>query len=142
MALRRAWRMALPALLACALLAFAPAGADAAVYKGKTGQKFKIAIAPAGRHRIKLLRFKIRLRCRDGSLLYDDLSDFDPARLRADGRFADFQKGPTDEVIFRGRARGPKVKGRLRVRDKLKNGVPCDSGTVQFATSRVRRGRS
>jgi hypothetical protein len=138
---RGAMRTALLALLACALLAWAPAGAGAAVFKGRTAQKFKISIAPAGRHRIKLLRFKIRLRCRDGSLLYDDLSDFEPARVRGDGRFGDFQKGPSDEVIFRGRVGKGKITGRLRVRDKLKNGVPCDSGTVGFATRQVRRGR-
>lgn len=132
--------MALVALLACALLALAPGVASAAAFKGRTAQKFKITIAPAGQNRIKLLRFKIRLRCRDGSQLYDDLSDFEPVVVRSDGRFGDFQVGPSDEVIWRGRVRGAKVTGRLRVRDKLDDGVPCDSGTVEFATSQVHGG--
>ncbi len=131
----RACRFALVALLSIAL--FATATASAGLYKGKTAQKLKIAIAPAGEHRIKLLRFKIRLRCRDGSLLYDDLSDFEPARLKRDGRFSDLQAGPSDEVIWRGRVRGRKVDGQLRVKDRLENGVPCDSGSVGFAVQQV-----
>lgn len=104
-------------------------------YVGKTAQKFRITMKVGKRH-IQLLRFKIRLRCRDGGLLFDDLSDFEPARLRRKGRFADLQFGPTDEVITRGRVRGSRVTGKIRVKDKLKNGIRCDSGSVRFNVRR------
>ena len=108
------------------------ASSDTHRYSGKTAQKFHLSVE-TGKGTITLLRFKIRLRCRDGSLLFDDLSDFEPARLRGGGRFSDLQAGPTDEVVWRGRLGGTKVSGIVRVRDELKSGVPCDSGSVGFA---------
>jgi hypothetical protein len=129
---------ALAALAAIALPGGAQASPDTHPYSGKTAQKFHLSVA-TGKGTITLLRFKIRLRCRDGSLLFDDLSDFEPARLRGGGRFSDLQAGGSDEVIFRGRLAKDKVSGILRVRDKLKSGVPCDSGSVGFAVRRVGR---
>lgn len=119
------------AIALSATIAAAPVGASER-YSGKTAQKFRITIG-ASRHQVQLVRLKIRLRCRDGSLLFDDLSDFEPARLRQGGRFSDLQVGPSDEVVFRGRLVGSKANGKLRVRDKLASGIPCDSGSVGFA---------
>ena len=135
----------LPNLLAAALLAAAigaPA-ADAAhrhggraVYRGKTsrGARIQASTAPG---RITLIRFKVRMLCRDGSLLYGDASDFEATRLKRDGRFADTQYGKTDAVSWKGRVRGRKITGTLRVKDRLTNGVRCDSGPVRFAAKRV-----
>lgn len=120
------------------LVAIAATPAHAAgdrLYSGKTAQKFRVTIV-RGEGSITLLRFKIRLRCRDGSVLFDDLSDFEPATLKPGGRFGDLQLGTTDEVVWRGRLAGATVSGSLRVRDRLKSGVPCDSGSVGFAARR------
>jgi len=127
------------ALLVFVAIAATPAqAAGTHRYGGKTAQKFRLQIV-AEKGGISLVRFKIRLRCRDGSVLFDDLSDFEPATLRPGGRFSDLQVGPRDEVIWRGRLAGAKVSGSLRVRDKLKSGVPCDSGSVGFAARQARR---
>lgn len=123
------------ALLATAFVLAAPVGADAAgqsVYQGKTAQSFKIRVA-VGDQTLDLIRFKIRLRCLDGSVLLDDLSDFEPTRLRAKGRFADIQFGPTDEVRWKGRLRGSRIRGIVRVRDTVRGNVPCDSGQIGFS---------
>lgn len=138
------WRRRLALFGLLGLLALAPAlsppGADGRPHRGKTAQKLNIAISLRGQHQLRLLRVKVRLRCRDGGLLYDDLSDFEPTRLRPGGRFADLQVGPTDRVSWRGRLRGGRIVGRIRVTDRLRNGVPCDSGAVSF-TARPRAGR-
>lgn len=140
---RALWAIALTALCCPLALSASSTSAGAAQgerYTGKTAQKFTITLS-VGERRIQMLRFKIRLRCRDGSLLFDDLSDFEPARLKRGGRFSDLQFGPTDEVIARGRVGKGRVSGKLRVRDKLANGVPCDSGAVGFSAAPV-AGRS
>ncbi|MGE5282893.1 MAG: hypothetical protein ACM3N0_11370 [Chloroflexota bacterium] len=128
-------------VLTCALLS-AGAGepesvAAARVYKGKTRQSRSIRIAVSARS-LKVLRFKASLRCRDGSILVDDESGFLPTPIRANGRFRDEQVGSTDEVLIRGRRSGRVVRGRLRVRDRLGNGVRCSTAWIKFS---ARRGR-
>jgi len=131
-------RLALVALFAGLVLFASHSDADAArrlVFKGKTAQNYNIRVTVIGK-RVYLIRFKIRLRCLDGGILFDDLSDFEATRLRAKGRFADLQFGSTDEVRWRGRLRGRTVRGMLRVKDKVRGSVPCDSGQVGFAVRR------
>jgi len=126
-------------VLVCAALAgeaAVPAAADAArVYKGKTGQKRAIRLAVNGR-KLKVLRFKASLRCQDGSILIDDESGFLPTRIRGNGRFSDAQAGATDEVLFKGRHSGRVVRGRVRVRDRLGNGVRCSTPWIKFSARR------
>lgn len=124
------------ALLVASATALARHRAVVHRYDGKTEQGFRLRVSAKGQ-RIYLVRFKAKLRCHDGSLLYDDLSDFEATRLRRGGRFADLQFGPSDEVQWQGRLRGGRVRGSLRVRDKLKNGVSCDSGTVRFGVRQM-----
>jgi hypothetical protein len=128
-------------LVAVALLAMrsmAPAAATGGSYRGKTAQGFRLrARLDSRRHQIFLVRVKVKLRCRDGGLLYDDLSNFEASSLEAGGRFADMQLGPTDEVQWNGRVSGGRLQGNLRVKDKVSGGVQCDSGTVRFGARRI-----
>ena len=127
------------ALLACALLAANGVIAGAApkrVFKGSTAQDRGIRVAVAPRS-IQIKRFKIELRCKDGSLLILDESGFLRTPVRRNGRFRDVQHGRSDTVFIRGEMRGKAVHGRLRVKDRLKNGVRCGSRWVRF-TARPR----
>lgn len=103
-------------------------------YGGKTDQGMKLRARVEGR-RLYLVRVKVRLRCRDGGLLYDDLSDFEATPVDRRRRFADVQFGPSDEVRWRGRLSGRTISGTLRVRDKVASGARCDSGAVGFSAS-------
>lgn len=139
MSIRCFSRASVGAVLICAALsasAVAPAGAEARrVYKGKTGQSHPIKIA-VGTRSLKVLHFKAGLRCRDGSTLVDEESGFLPTPIRANGRFRDAQVGSTDEVLIRGRRKGRVVRGRVRVRDRLGNGVRCSSKWIKFSARR------
>jgi hypothetical protein len=120
-------------LLVCALLCSAQAIAQKqAVYRGKTSQKRAIQIASSP-GKIAPIRFKVKMLCRDGSLLFGDASDFEPTPLSASGRFSDTQYGTTDTVAWKGQVKGHTLSGTLRVKDRLKSGVRCDSGPVRFS---------
>lgn len=101
-------------------------------FVGKTAQGYPVHLG-ADQRQISLIRIKVKLRCRNGGLLFDDLSDFESAALRRNGRFNDIQHGTTDEVHWRGGFNGAKVSGSIRVEDRLKDGVRCDSGNVRFS---------
>lgn len=136
---RRHLLIALGALLACLVLAsVAAARAGLIRFSGRTNQGFPVRLS-SDSHHVYLIRIKVKLRCRNGGLLYDDLSDFEAAHLRANGRFNDLQFGPSDEVHWRGAVRGRKVHGSVRVKDHLKNAVHCDSGNVAFTAHSVAR---
>lgn len=133
-------RQALGAVLTCGALAVsAVAVADAAprrVFKGKTTQKRPVKVAVGG-NVLKVLHFKANLRCRDGSTLIVDERGFLPTKIRGNGRFHDVQVGSTDEVFIKGKRRGKVVRGKLRVKDRLrKGGVRCQSKWVKFAAKR------
>lgn len=112
-----------------------PARRSRRVYRGKTSQKLKIQLSSAP-GQISLVRFKVNLLCRDGSLLHADLSDFEASPFNG-GRFSDSQHGPTDSVSWHGRLKASRASGSLRVKDRLKSGVRCDSGLVRFSVRRV-----
>jgi hypothetical protein len=136
MSLRRFSASVLAAVALC-LVALPALGAAATngTYAGKTGQGFNIHARVAGSH-IYLIRVKARLRCHDGGLLYDDLSDFEATPLDRTGNFTDVQFGPSDEVQWRGHLKGSQIRGSVRVKDKVTGGIACDSGTVRFSMSR------
>lgn len=124
-------------LVACSLLAVgiaAPAeGAKRNTLKGKTKQGFAIKMAVKNRA-VKVLRFKIDLKCRDGSVLQVTESGFQKTPVKKNGKFKDTQYGSTDTVFMRGKLRGNKrANGRIRVKDKLKSGVRCQSKWVKFS---------
>ena len=100
-------------------------------YRGKTsqGKAIQIASSPG---MIAPIRFKVKMLCRDGSLLFGDASDFEATALSASGHFSDTQYGTTDTVNWTGKLLGAKISGTLRVIDRLQSGVRCDSGTVHF----------
>lgn len=129
------------ALLVCALLAANGVIAGAApkrVFKGSTAQDRGIRVAVQKRS-VQIKRFKIELGCRDGSRLILDESGFLRTPVRGNGSFRDVQYGRTDTVYIRGKMRGNSVRGRLRVKDKLRNGVRCHSRWVSFRVKQ--RGR-
>lgn len=125
----------LTALLIAALSIQSASGAHLGVYRGKTAQKLSIQLS-ASKGKITLIRFKVKMLCRDGSLLYGDLSDFEASPLKPNGRFSDTQYGPTDTVSWSGHLHAKKVSGTLEVKDRLEGGVRCDSGAVGFEVGR------
>jgi hypothetical protein len=128
-------RLACGAVLVCAMLAAdAVSSADAAqkqVLRGRTAQKQRVKVRVDGTS-VKMLHFRARLRCRNGDVLVVDESGFQSTPLRG-RRFHDVQVGSTDEVFFRGRVSGGSVRGKLRVKDRLrKHGVRCTSRWIGF----------
>jgi hypothetical protein len=137
----RARRLLTSVVLAVLVLCVAASpslGAAAAngTYAGKTAQGFKLRARIAGKQ-IFLVRVKVKLRCHDGGLLYDDLSDFEATPLDSTGAFTDVQFGPSDEVKWKGQLKDNRVHGIVRVTDKVTGGVQCDSGSVGFTVSRA-----
>lgn len=119
-------------VLGCAALTIDAAAAKPAkknTIKGKTSQGRVIRLA-RNRHGVQLKRFKIKLRCRDGSILIDDESGFLTTPLRH-GKLRDHQVGSTDDVWLRAQLKGRVVRGKIRVRDRVGK-VRCDSHWVRF----------
>ena len=52
-------------------------------------------------------------------------------------KFSDDQVGSTDEVVFKGKRKGKKVTGTIKVTDKLSSTVSCGPTTVKFSAKRV-----
>jgi hypothetical protein len=129
-------RLATGGVLACLIAAMAatvPAdAATKALFKGRTGQK-RVVKLRAGRQALQIVRFEIRLSCRDGSTLIDEESGFVRTPVHPNGRFSDVQVGSTDTVLIRGRAKRGAIHGRLRVQDRLRRGIKCDSHWVRFS---------
>jgi len=98
--------------------------------RGRTGQKRKINLTRHG-NRIQLKHFTARLRCHGGAVLIDAESGFQPTHVHGNN-FNDVQVGSTDEVLFRGRVRGHRINGKIRVKDKLGK-KKCDSRWVKFS---------
>jgi hypothetical protein len=128
-------RAMLGGLIACSLMVIGIATtADAAkrnTLRGQTHQGMRIKLA-VGNDAVKILRFKVDLRCRDGSTLQVDESGFLKTPLRSNGSFRDIQYGSTDTVYIRGRVSGKTVGGKLRVTDRLHSGGRCQSRWVKF----------
>jgi hypothetical protein len=103
-------------------------------YVGKTKQHRSIRLQ-ANAKQVRMQSFTIELHCRDGSSLVDQESGFEPSALRG-GKFSDTQYGSTDTVKFKGKVRGSKITGTLKVKDKVGK-VKCVSPTVKF-TARAR----
>jgi hypothetical protein len=135
------FRLFAGAMIVCAFVAaqavpFAGA-APKRVFKGKTAQKHSVRLTVSGR-KLKLRHFKAQLNCRDGSMLVVDESGFQRTRIRNKGKFHDVQVGSTDEVLFKGRVTSRVVRGKIRVKDRLRKGGPrCTSRWINF---RARRG--
>lgn len=130
-------RIAMSAVLACGAVAVGGMVAEAApkkTYKGKTAQKKPVKLAVRGRT-IDILHFKARLKCRNGDALILDEGGFLPTPMKRNGKFRDKQYGKTDTVLFRGRLRGRKVRGKLRVFDRLGR-VKCRSNWIKFTAKR------
>ena len=125
-------------LIALSTFALLAAQSQAALYRGKSDQARPIQFSTS-KSQITLIRFKVKMLCRDGSLLFGDASDFQASALRPNGAFADTQYGNTDTVAFKGKVKGSQVKGTLRVKDRLQSGIRCDSGPVSFSAKQKGR---
>ena len=110
-----------------------PAAAGSGLYAGKTGQQRTIHLT-ANARQLRMRNFSIKLHCRDGSVLIDQESGFEPSKVRRN-KFVDTQYGSTDKVTYKGGVRGTKVIGTLKVRDRVGK-VFCVSPTVKFTTHR------
>jgi hypothetical protein len=109
------------------------------VYKGKTKQRHKMKVSVRG-NKLKVLHFKANLKCKDGSTLIVDERGFKPTKIRGNGRFKDVQVGTTDEVFIKGKRKGKVVRGKVRVKDRLrKGGVRCHSHWVKFTARSGKR---
>lgn len=126
-------RGALALTLAFGLLQTTADAAGKRSLRGRTSQGTKVRLAVNG-STLKMLHFKAKLRCRDGSMLIDDESGFLPTHVRG-GSFSDRQVGSTDTVWFKGHVSGNAVHGRLRVKDKYHR-TRCDSHWVSFRVKR------
>ena len=137
------FRTTLAGVLVCALAliaALAVSSASARLLQGRTSQKYPIKVAVNG-GKLKLLHFKAKLSCADGSVLIDTESGFQPTQIRRGGRFQDVQVGSTDEVILKGRRQGNVVKGKIRVIDHIgAKKIKCHSRLVKF-TVRPKSGK-
>jgi hypothetical protein len=113
------------------------AAADAATarkYKGKTAQGKAIKFTIKG-NTLKGLTFSITLNCSDGSTLTDTESGFQSTTIKKN-KFSDDQVGSTDEVVVKGKRKGKKVTGTIKVTDKLNSSVTCGPQTVKFSAKR------
>ena len=109
------------------------AAGGSGLYAGKTGQQRTIHLT-ANARQVRMRNFSIKLHCRDGSVLIDQESGFEPSKVRRN-KFVDTQYGSTDKVTYKGGVRGTKVIGTLKVRDRVGK-VFCVSPTVKFTTHR------
>lgn len=100
--------------------------------KGRTGQGYPIRIATQGVGSFRIIGFKADLVCRDGTQLQLDEGGFLPTDVHPNGTFHEMQYGDTDRVYIRGRMKGRKVTGRLRLTDRYGKRNPCKSRWIKF----------
>ena len=128
-------RLFLAGALVCGLLVTGAAAsaesAEARKFTGRTAQRYRIVMDVKGRS-VKFLRFDIKVSCRRAPNLILAESGFLRTRVRNRGMFRDTQFGRTDTVRFRGRMTRKAVRGRIRVIDKPRKGVRCQSRWVKF----------
>jgi hypothetical protein len=110
--------------------------AEARIFKGRTAQGYRIELNVKDR-KFKILRFEADLRCRDGSTLTLVESGFLWTPVRRGGSFRDAQFGRTDSVYFRGRLGERRLRGRVRLTDKLRGGPRCKSRWIRFSAGRA-----
>lgn len=127
-------RLFLAGALVCGLFATSAVAsaesADARKFTGRTAQRYRIVADVKGRS-VKFLRFDIKVSCRRAPNMILAESGFLRTPVRR-GAFRDVQFGRTDTVRFRGRVTRKVVRGRIRVIDKPRKGVRCQSRWVKF----------
>ncbi len=118
--------------LACCLIAGGAAAsadlADARPFKGKTSQSYEFK-AQVRERAFRIQVFDVDLRCRDGSELPLTMSGYLWTKVGKRGSFRDAQFGRTDATYFRGRLNERRLRGRLRVTDRLRDGTRSRSST-------------
>jgi hypothetical protein len=130
-------RLLASGLVACGLIAAGSIAADTAAartHKGKTAQGYTIKVATK-EQKLKLLRFEADLKCRNGTTLTLIESGFLWTKTKGNGSFRDAQFGRTDSVYFKGRMTENRIRGKVRLTDKLR-GVKCSSRWIGFNLKR------
>ena len=121
--------------IACCLVAGSAAAsaepAAAKLFKGKTSQGYRIK-AQVREQAFRIHVFDIDLRCRDGSELALIMGGYLWTKVGQRGSFRDAQFGRTDSTYFRGRLNERRLRGRLRVTDRLRDGTRCASRWIRF----------
>jgi hypothetical protein len=122
------------AIVCCLIAGGTVASADSAeakMFAGKTSQGYRIKVAVRG-EAFRIHVFDIDLRCRDGSELALIEGGFLWTKVGKRGSFRDAQFGRTDSVYFRGRLNERRIRGRVRVTDRLRDGTRCASRWITF----------
>ncbi len=121
--------------LGCAALAIDTASAEpqSGPMKGRTGQGRAIRLQ-LKQDSVRIKAFTIEARCRDGDYLIIEEGGFLPTKIGKGGRIHDYQYGKTDKVWIRGRLKGRRLRGTIRVTDRWGK-VKCNSGWVRFHAS-------
>lgn len=121
--------------IACCLTAgSAAASADpaaASLFEGKTSQGYRIKVQ-VREQAFRVNLFDIDLRCRDGSELPLIMTGYLWKKVGGNGAFRDAQFGLTDATYFRGRLGERRIRGKLRVTDRLRDGTRCASRWIGF----------
>jgi hypothetical protein len=122
------------ALVCCLIAGDAAASVDRAnakLFKGKTSQGYRIK-AQVREQAFRIHVFDIDLRCQDGSELALIMGGYLWTKVGKRGSFRDAQFGLTDRTYFRGRLNERRLRGRLRVTDRLRDGTRCASRWIAF----------
>jgi hypothetical protein len=122
------------AVACCLVVGGAGASAEpveAQTFKGKTSQGYRIKAQVKG-EAFRIHVFDIDLRCRDGSELALIMGGYLWTKVGKRGAFHDAQFGRTDSTYFRGRLNERRLKGKLRVTDRLRDGTRCASHWITF----------
>ena len=101
------------------------------MFEGKTSQDYRIK-AVVRQQAFRIHVFDIDLRCRDGSELALIMGGYLWTKVGKRGSFRDAQFGRTDSTYFRGRLSERRLRGRLRMTDRLSDGTRCASRWIAF----------
>lgn len=129
------FRLIVCGAIACGLVAGSAVAsaepAEARMFQGQTSQGYRIK-AQVREQAFRIHVFDIDLRCRDGSELALIMGGYLWTKIGKGGSFRDAQFGRTDSTYFRGRLGERRIRGRLRVTDRLRDGTRCASRWIVF----------
>jgi hypothetical protein len=120
--------------IACCVLAAGAGAGTARVFEGRTSQGYGFNVV-VREQAFRIRAFDVDLRCRDGSELALIMNGYLWTRVGGRGHFRDAQFGLTDATYFRGRLQERRIRGRLRVTDRLRDGTRCSTRWLGFTAS-------
>lgn len=108
--------------------------ADAKLYKGTTGQGYRIKVMVKDQ-RFKVQAFDADVRCQDERVLTLAKRGFPWTKVGKGGRFRETWSRGGDTVIFRGRLTERSINGAMHVSERRGDGVRCSSWTFTFGAT-------